>query len=192
MMQLTDMPAMEVMRDRIVLHIALSKAEIRPLQKILNEIGTSGHPEKFAAQIKRFRKKRSLDANAYYWVLVGEIAKAIGSTDIETHNWLLMDYGEPMRTADGDLKYILMRDDADYMRSIDTHVRPTDVVENRNGVTYRWFIQMKGSRFYDTAEMARLIDGTVQEAKELGIETLTPDQLEEIKQKWRIDKTVMR
>ena len=184
MMQLAEIPVMEVKQDHIVLHITLFKTEIRRLQKILDEIGITGQPEKFAAQIKRFRKKRSLDANAYYWVLVGEIAKAIGSTDAETHNWLLMDYGEPMRTADGDLKYILMRDDADYMRSIDTHVRPTDVAEVRNGVVYRWFVQMKGSRFYDTAEMARLIDGTVQEAKELGIETLTPDQMEEMKQRW--------
>lgn len=184
MMQLMEMPVMEVKRDSITLHIKLEKAEIRSSQRILDEISMNGHPEKFGVEIKRLRRKRSLDANAYYWVLVGEIAKAIGSTDAEIHNWLLMDYGEPSRTEDGDLKYILMKDDVDYMRSIDHHVRPTDVLEERGGVLYRWFIEMKGSRFYDTKEMSRLIDGTVQEAKELGIETLTPDQLAEMKQRW--------
>lgn len=43
---------------------------------------------------------------------------------------------------------------------------------------------MRGSHTYNTAEMSKLIDGTVSEAKELGIETMTPDQIEEMKQKW--------
>lgn len=184
MMQLQEMPSMSINQDSIALQVTLSKGEIRFVQSLLDKIGMSGHPEKFALEIKPYRKKRSLDANAYYWTLVGEISKAIGSTDAETHNWLLMDYGEPVRNADGELKYILMRDDTDYMRSIEYHVRPTDVTEDRGGVVYRWFIEMKGSRFYNIAEMARLIDGTVQEAKELGIETMTPDQLAEMKQRW--------
>lgn len=185
MMRLEAIPTMNIQQDCIALQVKLNKGEIRAIEGILDKICTSG-PDKFALEIKPFRKKRSLDANAYYWLLVGEISKAIGSTDAETHNWLLMDYGEPLRNADGELKYILMRDDADYMRSIDHHVRPTDVVENRGGVNYRWFIEMKGSRFYSTDEMARLIDGTVQEAKELGIETMTPDQLAEMKQRWGV------
>lgn len=44
---------------------------------------------------------------------------------------------------------------------------------------------MRGSHTYDTKEMSRLIDGTVEEAKELGIETLTPDQVERMKQAWK-------
>jgi hypothetical protein len=43
---------------------------------------------------------------------------------------------------------------------------------------------MRGSHTYDTREMSRLIDGTVEEAKELGIETLTPEQLERMKASW--------
>ena len=35
--------------------------------------------------------------------------------------------------------------------------------------------------------MSILIDGTVQEAKDLGIETMTPDQIEEMKQKWKVE-----
>ena len=32
-----------------------------------------------------------------------------------------------------------------------------------------------------------LIDGTVQDAKEQGIETATPDELERMKQQWRVE-----
>lgn len=186
MMQLSEMPSVDIYKDHIVLHIKLNKGEIRAVQDVIDQIGTTGQPTKYGLEIKKIKRKRSLDANAYYWTLVGKIAKLIGSTDAEIHNWLLMDYGEPVRTEDGNLKYILMRDDKDYTRSINIHVRPTDVTENRGGILYRWFIEMKGSRQYTTAEMSRLIDGTVQEAKELGIETLTPDRLLEMKQRWGI------
>ena len=43
---------------------------------------------------------------------------------------------------------------------------------------------LRGSHTYNTAEMARLIDGTVDEAKALGIETLTPAELERMKSTW--------
>ncbi len=184
MMQLIETPTMDVGRDHITLHMTLAKTEIRSAQAILDKINTSTHPDSFAVEIKRMRRKRSLDANAYYWVLVGEIAKVIGSTDTEVHNWLLMDYGEPMKTGEGAPRFVLMADSVDYMRSEKYHLRPTDMTEVRDGVLYRWFIEMKGSHEYDTCEMARLIDGTVNEAKSLGIETMTPDQIEEMKQKW--------
>jgi hypothetical protein len=45
---------------------------------------------------------------------------------------------------------------------------------------------MRGSHTYDSREMSRLIDGTVSEAKELGIETLSPAELERMKQQWRV------
>ena len=42
-----------------------------------------------------------------------------------------------------------------------------------------------GSSAYDTAEMSRLIDSLVSEAKSLGIETLTPNELERLKTAWK-------
>ena len=43
---------------------------------------------------------------------------------------------------------------------------------------YRTYIMLRGSSSYDTKEMARLIDGLVSECKEVGIETLPPDEVE--------------
>jgi hypothetical protein len=43
----------------------------------------------------------------------------------------------------------------------------------------------KGSSEYTTLEMAVLIDGIVSEAKELGIETIPPKEIERLKTMWR-------
>jgi 16S rRNA U1498 N3-methylase RsmE len=56
-------------------------------------------------------------------------------------------------------------------------------VVERPGGTVKMAV-MRGSHTYNTAEMSRLIDATVEEAKELGVETLTPDQLERMKASW--------
>lgn len=37
---------------------------------------------------------------------------------------------------------------------------------------------LRGSSTYDTAEMSTLINGLVEECKDLGIETMTPQELE--------------
>lgn len=44
----------------------------------------------------------------------------------------------------------------------------------------------RGSHTYDTKEMSVLIDGTVADAKELGIDTITPAELQEMKERWGI------
>ena len=43
----------------------------------------------------------------------------------------------------------------------------------------------KGSSEYDRKEMSILIDGIVQEAKNLDIETLPPQEIERLKELWR-------
>jgi hypothetical protein len=43
----------------------------------------------------------------------------------------------------------------------------------------------KGSHLYDTKEMSRLIDYIVEEAKDLGIETMTPDDVARMKASWK-------
>ncbi len=57
-------------------------------------------------------------------------------------------------------------------------------VQEQNGYTTRH--SYKGSYVYTTAEMSRLIDEIVSEAKELGIETATPDELARMKQEWGV------
>ena len=52
------------------------------------------------------------------------------------------------------------------------------------GVAFNCYIVFKQTHLMDSKEMSRLIEGTVQEAQNLGIETLTPDELERLKGAW--------
>lgn len=46
----------------------------------------------------------------------------------------------------------------------------------------------KETHTLDTKEMARLIDGVVAEAQELGIETRTPDEIAQLKSLWESER----
>lgn len=135
--------------------------------------------------IKEFREKRSLNANSYFHVLVGKIAASLRTSHTEVHNQMIAKYGHP----DEDIKNIIMKDSIPWERLDTIHLRPT--VATRvldDGELYRVYTVMRGSHTYDTKEMSVLIDGVVSDAKELGIETLTPDELERIKQQWESQK----
>lgn len=132
----------------------------------------------------RWREKRSLNSNAYFHVLVGKIAEKTAQSITEVHNQLIADYGR-YEVMDGQLMPIIMRDDIEWRKLEGIHVRPTGsrkVLDD--GKLYHVYLVMRGSHTYDTAEMAHLIEGTISEAKELGIETATPDEQERMLQLW--------
>ena len=142
-------------------------------------------PEGKTYELKEHKEKRSLNANAYFWVLVGKIAKATHSTNQIIHNALLRDYGQ-IDIQDGVAQWVVLPEsykltESDYLLATPNKVKMQSKKGEVQGIVY---IRLRGSHTYNTEEMSRLIDGTVMEAKELGIETLTPFQLEEMKQKW--------
>jgi hypothetical protein len=128
--------------------------------------------------------RRSLNANNYHWTLCEQIAKALKISKYEAHNQLMIDYGTDWRDSQGERSFVLMKDTDMYLRSTTVHYRPTDATEERKGVIYRWFVLLLPSHLMNTKEMSELIDGTVAEAKELGIETKTPDEIERMKALW--------
>ena len=65
------------------------------------------------------------------------------------------------------------------------HLQPTaSTTTNKAGKLFRINLVMRGSHTYDTKEMSELIKGTVEEAKELGIETATPQEIKEMEERW--------
>ena len=81
---------------------------------------------------------------------------------------------------------VIMRDSIAWEKLDTIHLRPTTATRILDdGKLYRVYIVMRGSHTYDTKEMSTLIDGVVQEAKELGIETMTPDEIERMKAAWQ-------
>ena len=133
-------------------------------------------------EIRKRRKKRSLDANAYYWKLASEAAEALHVSKPYIHNYLLRRYGQ-IEVIDGQAMYIVLPDTAAARESVDEaqsyHLKPTSQVkQGKDGAMYRTYMMLKGSSSYDTREMSHLIDGLVSECREMGIETLPPEELE--------------
>lgn len=134
------------------------------------------------------REKRSLNANAYFHVLCDKIAKVNNSSMTETKNHLIQEYGSFEVNEDGGHPHIILDDTLDYLKIEWLHLYPTQAVKVMdNGRLYRVFLVKRGSHTYNTEEMARLIDGTVSEAKALGIETLTPNELARMKEVWKVE-----
>lgn len=129
--------------------------------------------------VKEYRRKRSLSANAYMWALIGEIATAMRISTSEVYHRMLCDYGTLEKT-DGVLEIITIKSDIKPQDWLYTHTRPIKTVE-LDGKMFTHYAVIKGSSRYDTKEMTALLDGVIYEAKELGIETLTPDEIARLK-----------
>ena len=125
--------------------------------------------------IKIHREKRSLNANAYAWALIGKIADALRASKDEIYLQMLKRYGQSEMVSvvseinvDGYFKYY--------------EAIGHTMLQGKEFTHYRLF---KGSSEFDTREMSIFIDGIVSEAKELGIETLTPDGIAQMKSLWQ-------
>lgn len=130
--------------------------------------------DKLSIEAKKYRAKRSLNANAYAWELITQIANELRCSKEEVYMKMLEDYGQSMmipvpkgEKPDGYFKYYIY-----------------ETSSLLNGKEADWYKVLKGSSEFDTREMSILIDGIVSEAKELGIETMTPDDLMRLKEGW--------
>ena len=142
-------------------------------------------PDGKVYELKEHKVKRSLNQNAYYWQLLAQVAAKTYISRNRLHNELLASYGFD-QIIDGQLVCTMLpdTDEAEQiaMEASTYHLRQTSkVTTNNNGERCRVWVLMRGSSEYDTAEMSRLVDGLIEEAKQIGIETLTPDELERMR-----------
>ena len=138
-------------------------------------------PKKYTCIIKEFRKKRSQDANAYMWVMVGKIAAAVLATPEEVYRDLLKDIGDNYEVFAVRNEFVERFPDiwaADHIGWIAENIGPSSEEGHTN---FRCFY---GSSVYDTKQMSRLIDRVIEECKELGIETLSEMELSRLKEEW--------
>lgn len=137
------------------------------------------------ATLKQWREKRSQDANSYYWQLVTKISAELGKTNTEQHNEFISEYGQ-FEIINGSLVNFILLDTIPWQKLDKIHLKPTPATRVLDdGKLYRIYRVMRGSHTYDSKEMSVLIDGAVEAAKELGIETATPDELERMKEMWK-------
>lgn len=128
--------------------------------------------------IKYHREKRSLDANAFAWVLIDKIAKKLGSSDDEIYTEMLRKYGIKDYVA-------ALPQAEEVLKKVYRVVEPIKDT-NINGTPAKTFKLVRGSSTYDSLEMSQFINGIVEEAKALGIEILTPDELNQMLERWKV------
>lgn len=132
-------------------------------------------------EIKQHRNRRSLDANAYCWVLCQRIAEAIQQTPEDVYRDFIRRVGQ--------FEFLPIKNEA-----VDRFIE----IWQSKGIG--WFAEKAwnsklegyttvkayyGSSVYDTREMSVLIDEIVSQCKEMDIETMPPAELEALKQQWR-------
>ena len=123
------------------------------------------------ADIKKFREKRSLSQNAYAWTLITKIAQSVNPpmNKEEVYIEMLKRYGQ------GGIISVQKDKADDVIRAFDYYIPKGE--GQINGKEFLHLMVYVGSSQYDTKEMATFISGIVEEAKDLGIETLTPDEI---------------
>lgn len=130
--------------------------------------------------IKRTRKRRSLDANAYMWALCTEIANAVGISKEEVYKRNIREGGEytPLPIKDEAVE--------DFSRIWSSHGIGwfCDVVDNSKWIGYKLVFAYHGSSEYDSKQMSRLINRIKEDAVSLGIVTETQEKISEMIDDW--------
>lgn len=126
-------------------------------------------------EIREYKKKRSLNSNSYLWVLCTEIANIMNLSKEEVYVKMLEDYGvsllvplTPDSEPDGFFKYYKFFDKG-----------------NLNNKDCVWYKVFKGSSEYNSKEMSHLLNGVVEEAKNLGIVTLDDLEIKDLIDRWQ-------
>lgn len=143
---------------------------------LLSEYEALSKEETLDIEIKKHRKKRSLNANAYCWVLLQKMAEKLNTTKDELYLIMLERYGQFTHIVVKPNIVARVKEEWRTVRELGTVT-----VNGKKGVQLQCYF---GSSTYDTKEMATFIDGIVGECQELGIETLTPQELAILKSNW--------
>ena len=128
-------------------------------------------------------RKRSLDSNAYFHVLADKLRQKLGISMARCKNHLIADYGQILYLGDEPMIYKTNAPE-DYMMELETLHTKCVKVTTENGREVFFYRVYRGSHEYNTEEMAKLINGTVEECKAQGIETATPDELARMQALW--------
>jgi len=136
----------------------------------------------FECIIKPFRNKRSLDANAYFHVLVAKMAETLKCGADEMKFKMNLEYGTP-EDCDGEKVAIALPKKVDAAR-VYPYAKWIGDFTSPKGKPMSQYLLYKQTSHLDRKEMATLIDGVISEAQGLGIETKTPAEIAEMMSMW--------
>lgn len=168
-------PSIDYATGNIVLQVVCN--EKQSALACYNELASE---EKLAIKISKYREKRSADANAYCWVLIGKLAEKLNIPRDEI-------YRDAIKQIGGNYEVVCVQDAAvdklcrGWQKNgigWSTDTMPSKIAGCTNVMLYY------GSSTYDTAQMSRLISILKEACDEQGISTKTPDEIANLLSLW--------
>lgn len=135
--------------------------------------------KRLSIDVKRWHKKRTLDANAYAWTLINKLAEKMNLTSIEVYRKAIRELGI--------CEIFPVKNEA-----VERYI----AAWGKNGIGwvcdkmksklkgYTNVVSYYGSSSYDTREMSRFIDGLIEDCRALEIEILSEENLDSMKREW--------
>lgn len=164
-------------RPEITLSLKSTRREAQEAVSEIKEILAKG--KHLTVDIKQHRARRSLDANAYMWVLLSKMAEVLRTTKDDLYIEMLDRYGVFTHIV---VKPAIVERVKEEWRTVRELGEVT--INGKTGIQLQCYF---GSSTYDTKEMTVLIDGIVSECKLLGIETMSEGDLQHIKNEWGVE-----
>jgi hypothetical protein len=149
------------------------QGNMEPLNELLSDEKVK------TCKIGHKKKRRSLNANSYAWLLITEIANKLRSSKEEIYLQMLKRYGQSSVVSIIDEAVPVFMKSVKYAEEFGKGTV--------NGKDFTHIKVYMGSSEMDTKEMAILIDGIVSEATELKIPTMTPSEIEKLKSSWQFN-----
>ena len=134
----------------------------------------------YTAELKEYREKRSLDANAYLWVLLDKMAAELHATKEELYIQKVREVGVYKEYHLTENEYKTFRI-AWEKQGKGWPVERVDYMRDGERFEVRAYY---GSSTYNTKRMSRLLDSVIEDCKAIGVETLPPDKLALLKEDW--------
>lgn len=137
--------------------------------------------DKLTLKVGKYTKKRSLDANAYCWTMIGRMAEKLKIPKTEIYRQAIKEIGGNSDTVCIQDKAVSQLCDGWQRNGIGwlTETMPSKIEGCTNVVLYY------GSSTYDSAQMSRLINIIVDECRQLGIETKSKEEVESLLRQWK-------
>lgn len=162
------------------LALLLDKQHVPAARKFVLE--RKGKP--YTAELKEYRAKRSLDANAYLWAMLNDLADALHTTKKEL-------YVQKVREVGVYKEYHLTEDEYKTFRVAwekQGEGWPVERVDyTRDGERFE-VRAYYGSSTYSAKRMSRLLDSVIEDCKAVGVETLPPDKVALLKEDWNAQR----
>lgn len=157
--------------------ITIELNERTPALKMVDELHSA---EKVSIKIGKYKQKRSLDANAYCWTLIGKLAEKLNIPRTDIYRQAIKEIGGNSDTVCIQDKAVASLCDGWERNGIgwQTDTMPSKIEGCTNVVLYY------GSSTYDTAQMSRLINNIVEECNLQGIETKSKEELDSLLGQW--------